>query len=344
MSEGSMKPNRICVLGNGGFGTALALHAHRLGHRVSLWGHDVAYTQEMGETRRNPRYLPKAVLPSDLCVSSDAGAILEGGDLALFAVPTQHVRSVALSIKNDLPEGIPVVSCAKGMEVGTGKLPTGILEEVLGPSIPLFALSGPCHAEEVVEGKPASLVVAGKDEARLPEIQGLLSGPSFRLYRNPDPLGVELGGALKNIVAIAAGIADGLDLGDNAKAALLTRGLHEMAVLGTALGARWETFYGLAGMGDLITTGVSPHGRNRALGERIGRGETLDQILATTKKVSEGVWTCKSVRERIPDLGVEMPISCEVHEVLFEAKSPRDAVHSLMTRLLREEQAQNQEM
>ncbi len=333
--------SKICVLGNGGFGTALALHAHRLGHQVSLWGHDAAYTQEMCETRRNPRYLPKAILPPDLAVNSEAEPVLNGADLALFAVPTQHVRSVAESIQGFLSPRVPIVSCAKGMEIGTGKLPTEILEEVLGLEFPLFALSGPCHAEEVVQGKPASLVLAGREEARLPEIQGLLSGPSFRLYRNPDPLGVELGGALKNIVAIAAGIADGLDLGDNAKAALLTRGLHEMAVFGTALGAQWETFYGLAGMGDLITTGVSPHGRNRALGERIGRGETLDQILATTKKVSEGVWTCKSIYERIPDLGVEMPISCEVHQVLFEAKPPKDAVHSLMTRLLREEQAQN---
>jgi glycerol-3-phosphate dehydrogenase (NAD(P)+) len=328
---------KICVLGNGGFGTALALHAHGLGHEVRIWGHDVAYTQEIGRTRKNPRYLPKVVLPSSLVVSSEAELVLDGVDLVLFAVPTQHVRSVAERMKVFLSGEIPMVSCAKGMEIGTGKLPTGILTEVLGPDFPFFALSGPCHAEEVIEGKPASLVVAGKEEDRLPEIQGLLSCPNFRLYRNPDPLGVELGGALKNIVAIAAGIADGLKLGDNAKAALLTRGLHEMAVLGTALGARWETFYGLAGMGDLITTGVSPHGRNRALGERIGEGETLEQILATTKKVSEGVWTCKSVRERIPDLGVEMPISCEVHEVLFEGKTPREAVHSLMTRLLREE-------
>jgi len=335
---------KISVLGNGGFGTALALHSSRLGHEVTLWGHDALYTQEIRDTRRNPRYLPKAALPSEMVVSWDGEEALDGVDLILFAVPTQHIRSVAVSLSQSIPQGVPIVSCAKGMEIGTGKLPTGILEEILGSEAPLFALSGPCHAEEVVEGKPASLVVAGKDEARLPEIQGLLSGPRFRLYRNSDLLGVELCGALKNIVAIAAGIADGLELGDNAKAALLTRGLHEMAVLGTALGAEWETFYGLAGMGDLITTGVSPHGRNRALGERIGKGETLEQILSTTQKVAEGVWTCKSIRERIPQLGVEMPISCEVHEVLFEGKLPQDAVHSLMTRLLREEQAQNQDL
>ncbi|HHI78778.1 MAG TPA: NAD(P)-dependent glycerol-3-phosphate dehydrogenase [Planctomycetes bacterium] len=337
MRKGVKSSAKICVLGNGGFGTALAIHAHRLGHEVSLWGHDPLYTQQVAESRKNPRYLPTAILPDGLIISSEARQVLEGADLVLFAVPTQHMREVGASLKSDFPEGAPVVSCAKGMEIGTGKLPTEILEEVLGPKPSLFALSGPCHAEEVVQGKPASLVVAGKEEERLPQIQELLSGPLFRLYRNPDPLGVELGGALKNIVAIAAGIADGLELGDNAKAALLTRGLHEMAVLGVALGARWETFYGLAGMGDLITTGVSPHGRNRALGERIGRGESLEQVLASTKKVSEGVWTCKSIRERIPELGVEMPISCEVYEVLFQGKAPQEAVRSLMTRLLREE-------
>lgn len=327
---------RIWVLGNGGFGTALATHLHRLGHRVRLWGHDAGYTAEIARTRRNPRYLPECVLPASVEVSSEPVSAADY-DLVLAAVPTQHLRAVAERLASFLAGPVPIVSCAKGLEQESGLRPTQVLAEVLAAP-ELYALSGPCHAEELAAGLPASVVLAGRGSHSDPErIQRLLSGESFRVYLNPDLLGVELCGALKNIVAIAAGIADGLALGDNAKAALLTRGLNEMAVFGEALGAERATFYGLAGVGDLITTAVSPHGRNRALGERIGRGATLAEALATTHKVAEGVWTCRSVLARAGALGVEMPITAAVASVLFDGVPPAEAVRNLMTRELRAE-------
>lgn len=327
---------RVSVIGNGGFGTALAVHAHHLGHQVRLWGNDYAYTRRMAETRANPRYLPGVPLPPEIGIGSDPAEILEGAEAILSVVPTQHVRTAFEKLAAEVAPDVPVISCSKGMEQSTGLLPSQILADLL-PGDLIYVLSGPCHAEELVRGKPASLVLAGPEGAELVQLQKAFSGPTFRLYRGTDPLGVELAGALKNIVAIAAGIGDGLELGDNAKSALLTRGLYEIGVFGVAMGAQQETFFGLAGMGDLITTAISPHGRNRAIGERLGRGETLDEILATTNKVAEGVWTTRAVLERAQELGIEMPIAEEVGRVLFEEEPVQLAVTRLMSRLLREE-------
>ena len=327
---------RVVVFGNGGFGTALACHVLQCGHDTALWGHDPEYTARIAELRENPRYLPGVPIPEEIRLSSNAAELCANAELVLSVVPTQHLRSVFEKVSTDIPNAVPVLSCSKGMEQASGLLPTQILREQLKDS-PLFVLSGPCHAEELARGKPASLVLAGSEQDLLEEIQADLAGPALRLYRSNDPLGVELGGALKNIIAIAAGIGDGLELGDNAKSALLTRGLAEIARFGVALGARRETFTGLAGMGDLITTSVSKHGRNRALGERLGRGETLSEILATTRKVAEGVWTCKAVLARAKDLGIQMPITQEVAGILFDEKPMKHAVSALMTRLLREE-------
>jgi len=326
----------VAVLGNGGFGTALAWLAWTLGHEVRLWGHDPDYTAEIAETRMNLQYLPGLTIPDDITISSDAAKVLDGAELVLVVVPTQHVRAVFDEVAGLVPAGVPVVSCAKGMEQHTGILPYQLLAERLAGQ-PIFVISGPCHSEELVQGKPATLVIAGPEGDMLEDLQAALSGDTFRLYRSTDVLGVSLGGALKNIIAIAAGICDGLELGDNAKAALLTRGLAEITRFGVALGARPETFAGLAGIGDLITTSVSPHGRNRAFGERLGRGETLAQILATTRKVAEGVWTCRAVLAEAERLEVEMPISTEVARVLFDNKPADVAANDLMTRLLREE-------
>ncbi|MCA8968503.1 MAG: NAD(P)-dependent glycerol-3-phosphate dehydrogenase [Planctomycetes bacterium] len=323
------------VLGNGGFGTALAVHLDALGHAVRLWGHNEAYTGEMATTRRNPRYLPNIDLSPGIEIGSDCESLVAGAERVLAVVPTQHVRGVMQRIGPHL-SGIPVVSCSKGMEESTARLPSEVLAECIEDPV-LFVLTGPCHAEELAALKPATLVLAGPGGDELAEIQEELSGPTLRLYRSQDRLGAELGGALKNVIAIAAGISDGLELGDNAKSALLTRGIAEMSRFGVALGADRETFFGLAGIGDLITTSVSPHGRNRRLGELLGRGQTLASILAGTQQVSEGVWTCRAVLRQAAELGVPMPISEEVAAVLFDGKDPRQAVEDLMTRLLREE-------
>ncbi|MBL8722826.1 MAG: NAD(P)-dependent glycerol-3-phosphate dehydrogenase, partial [Planctomycetes bacterium] len=270
----------IAVLGNGGFGTAMAVSLARGAHRVALWGHDALYTQEIARTRRNPRYLEEVVLPDSVLVTAEGGAALDGAELVLVAVPTQHVRRVLESLRAALPVGVPMVSLAKGLEQATGLRPTEVIREVLGPAAPVAALSGPSHAEEIARDLPTTVVVASPAEALVRQLQAALTTRTFRVYRHTDVLGLELCGALKNVMALAAGIADGLGYGDNAKAAILARGIVEMARYGQALGADLRTFHGLAGVGDLAVTAFSRHGRNRAFGERIGRGATLAEALA----------------------------------------------------------------
>lgn len=323
---------KVAILGNGGFGTAMALSMARSGHEVALWGHDAVYTAHIAASRQNPRYLEGITLPDRVHVTNDAQAALAGCQLVLVAVPTQHVRAVVANLAPWLPAAVPLVSLAKGLEQATGKRPTVILAELVGHRERVFALSGPSHAEEIARELPTTVVVAGDDEAVLQRLQGALQTKSFRVYRNRDVLGIELCGALKNVMALAAGIADGLGYGDNAKAAILTRGLVEMQRYGLASGADKQTFFGLAGVGDLAVTAFSRHGRNRAFGERIGRGETLAQALAASPKVAEGVWTSQVVVSEAQKLGVEMPIATAVARVLFEGLTPRDAVRELMER------------
>jgi len=323
---------RVAVLGNGGFGTALALVAQRAGHEVKLWGHDPEYTRSLAETRENPRYLPGVRLPAEIEISSDAPLVLDGAEAVLVGVPTQHLRSALSGIAPRVPRGAALVSLAKGLEQQTGLRPSQVIREAVGEGPPVLVLSGPSHAEEVGRGLPCAVVLAGEASPAVAALQQALSGQTFRIYRNQDLLGVELCGALKNVMAVAAGISDGLGFGDNAKAAILSRGLVEMARFGVAEGAALQTFFGLGGMGDLAVTAFSRHGRNRAFGERIGRGETVDQILASTRTVAEGVWTSRVVLARAQELGVEMPICAGVCRVLFEGLSPRLAVSALMER------------
>lgn len=323
---------KIAILGNGGFGTAMALALSRADHQVSLWGHDAVYTAHIAASRQNPRYLEGVVLPDSIRISNDAAAVLDRAQVVLVAVPTQHVRSVATAVRAHLPAGAPLVSLAKGLEQATGARPSTILGDVCGEPGRVFALSGPSHAEEIAHELPTTVVVAGADDAVLQQLQGALQTRHFRVYRNRDLLGIELCGALKNVMALAAGIADGLGYGDNAKAAILSRGLVEMQRFGLAHGADARTFFGLAGVGDLAVTAFSRHGRNRAFGERIGRGETLAQALAASPKVAEGVWTSRVVATAARSLGVDMPIATAVASVLFEELSPRLAVRALMER------------
>lgn len=326
---GSMK--RIAILGSGGMGTALALLFRRAGCAVSLWSRDPGQAAEMARTRRNARHLPGAHLPDDILVTSDADRATERVDLAVVAVPSAYLRSTLLRLADVVPRGLPALSVVKGIENGSFARPSQIIVETLGDR-PVSVLSGPSHAEELANGLPASVVVAGPDEALNLGVRDALNHGLFRVYTNPDALGVELAGALKNVMGIAAGICDGLALGDNAKSALLTRGLAEMSRFGVDQGANPATFSGLAGVGDLITTCFSPFGRNRAVGERVGRGESISEVLGGMVNVAEGVPTTRSVHEQARARGVEVPITDQLNLVLFHGKSPSDALLSLMDR------------
>lgn len=336
MADGADSRQVVCVLGNGGWGTALALAALQNGHDVRLWGVEADYVAETARSRTNPRYLPGIALPPGLVVTSDAAVAARGATLLVSAVPTQYLRATLTRLAPELPAGVPVVSVTKGVENTTLRRPSEVIAETLGTRA-IAVLSGPSHAEEVARGGPTSVVVASNDAALCATVQRALGTDRLRIYATDDVLGVELAAAVKNVIAIAAGACDGLGLGDNAKAALITRGNAEITRLGRALGARPETFAGLAGIGDLITTCTSRHGRNRAVGERLGRGERIDDILGSMVQVAEGVRTAESVVGLAKSVGIEMPISEQVHRILFGGQSPKAALQALMTRAQRSE-------
>ncbi len=323
---------RALVVGDGGWGTVLALILHRNGIPVTLWSAFPEQAKDLAAQRENKRFLPGIPIPKDIVVTADPERAAHGADLVVSVVPTQYLRGVANRFEDALGGDVMLVSATKGIEIETFKTPSQILQEVLGPR-PLCVLTGPSHAEEVALGKPCSVVAASVDIAFAARVQAAFRSNTFRLYTHGDPVGAELAAALKNVIAIAAGISDGLDLGDNAKAALLTRGIVEIARFGRSRGSQPETFFGLAGIGDLVTTCCSRHSRNRAVGEAIGRGQSLTSILAGTKTVAEGVWTAKALFGPEADLGdVQMPICEQVHAVLFDGKDPREAVLDLMNR------------
>lgn len=323
----------LTILGAGSWGTALAV---LLGpRRPTLWDHVDTRAAAIQASRANERYLPGVRLPDGVRVTGHLSAALRGSDLLVIATPSHTVRELARRLCETPgfgPEQI-VVNAAKGLEEATGKR----MSEVLGEELPqaagrIVSLVGPSHAEEVARGMPTTVVVAGPDADVLRRVQEVFSTETFRVYTNEDLLGVELATALKNVIAIAAGIADGLGFGDNTKGALLTRGLAEMARLGRVLGARPETFAGLAGLGDLVTTSISRHSRNRNLGEAIGRGATLADALASLGMVAEGVRTTRAVLEIGRARGLDMPITSQVYQLLFESKDPRQAIRDLMLR------------
>jgi len=328
--------NRVAILGGGGMGTALALIFARSAGDVRVWVRDPEHAREVSESRVNRRHLPGIRIPDSIRILGDAGEALRDADLIVAAVPSTFLRGCLTALAGSTPANVPALSVVKGIEYGTFARPSRIIVETLGPR-PVAILSGPSHAEELARGLPASVVVAGSSRPLCETIQQAFSDETFRIYTNADAVGVEAAGALKNILGIAAGICDGLGFGDNAKAAMVTRGLVEMARMGVHLGGRPETFQGLAGVGDVVTTCYSPFGRNRSVGERIGRGETLDQILAGMENVAEGVPTIRSVHALATDQSVDMPITSELHQVLFEGKDPRTAVIDLMTRAPKDE-------
>lgn len=322
---------RVTIVGDGAMATVCSILLTAGGHQVTLWGAFEEFIERLMQNRENQRFLPGVKLPRSVRLTANDADCFADCTLILSAVPTQYMRSVWKRLAPHAPVGIPIVSVAKGIENNTLLRPTQIIQDVVGKR-PLVALSGPNIAAELARYLPATAVAASQDADLVQRVQSAFSTQWFRVYTNTDVIGVELAGATKNIIAIAAGILDGLAAGNNAKAALVTRGLVEITRLGVAMGALESTFHGLAGMGDLVTTCVSPEGRNRTVGEQIGKGRKLQDILDGMDSVAEGVPTTKSVRELSRRHHVEMPITEAVHAVLFEGKDAIDALTDLMTR------------
>ncbi len=330
------KSYRVSVLGDGGWGTALALVSQRKGNETLLWGAFPDYVKVLKDKRENKKFLPGVPLPAKLGISSDLKEAVSFGDILILAIPTQFLRNVLHKIKElGLSKKI-LVSVAKGIEKKTYLRPSEIVESILGP-VNLAVLSGPSHAEEVARNIPTLVVVANKDEHFAAEVSEALRDRTFRVYLQTDIVGTELGGSLKNVVAIAAGICDGLGFGDNTKSGLLTRGLLEMTKLGVRLGANPNTFFGLSGLGDLMTTCFSQHGRNLMVGRELGKGKKIKDILAGMEMVAEGVDTSEAVAELSTRVGVGLPIMTEVYNVLFKGKDCSRAVEDLLARDAREE-------
>ena len=328
---------KITVLGGGGMATACAIVlAEHADQTVSIWARNSDFARDMATLRFNRRLLPDVRIPDAIDITSDIATAVKDADVLVAAIPTAYLRQALTDIAEQLPTGVPVISTIKGLENETFARPSQIIASVLGPRS-VAVLGGPCHAEEAARRLPASVVIASADIAFAETAQKLFSTERFRVYTNRDIVGVELAGALKNVIAIAAGICDGLGYGDNAKSALITRGLTEMTRFGRALHADEKTFFGLAGLGDLITTCVSRHGRNRGVGERLGKGESITDVLASMTAVAEGVTTARSIHNLARAQGIDMPITHQVFAVLFEGKSPAAATDSLMQRPAREE-------
>jgi glycerol-3-phosphate dehydrogenase (NAD(P)+) len=319
----------IAVLGDGGWGTTLAIHLHRVGHRVALWGAFPSYVDQLTRRRENVKFLPGVRIPRTLRITSDLPDAAEPSELIVLAVPSQHLRSVLRRLRGLPDPRAAILSVAKGIELRTLKRMSQVAAEELG-RIRLAVLSGPNIASEIARGHPASSVIASRVPGLAAHLQQALMDERLRIYTSADVVGVELGGALKNPIAIAAGIGDGLGFGANAKAALVTRGVVEMARLGAAMGAREETFWGLSGLGDLITTCLS--GRNRWLGEQLGRGRSLRATLSSTPMVIEGVDTTRAALALGKRHRVELPIIEQVHAILFRGRAPRAALQALMRR------------
>jgi len=330
-------PIKTTILGSGAMGTACALLlSQHDDQRAAIWGHNHGHIDSIRQTRCNERLLPDIAIPDEIEVTSDIHEAVADADFLVATIPSKHLRESLTKLAPSIPANIPVVSVVKGIEVDTFYRPSQIIRETIGDR-PVIALSGPSHAEEIALKLPASVVAACEDLELAKTVQHMFSTDRFRIYSNQDLVGVELAGAIKNIVGIAAGISDGLGYGDNAKAALLTRAIVEMSRFGESQGADPNTFPGLAGVGDVITTCCSPHGRNRRVGMRLGLGESLEEIMNTMEQVAEGVTTCRAVHQRALAQRIDMPITAEVHAVLFEGKSAAAATDSLMSRPYKQE-------
>ena len=324
---------KISVIGSGGWGIALTILLHKNGHDLTIWSFDKKEAEELKKTRQNKTKLPNILLPEDIKVTNDLKETVDDKDILILAVPSKAIRSVSKSLKNIIKDNQIIVNVAKGLEEDTLETMTDIIEEELKDKNPKVAvLSGPSHAEEVGRGIPTTCVVSAHNKELTLYLQNIFMNPSFRVYTSPDMLGVEIGGALKNVIALAAGIADGLNYGDNTKASLITRGIKEISSLGVAMGGEQSTFYGLTGLGDLIVTCASMHSRNRRAGILLGQGKTLDEAIKEVNMVVEGVYSAKSALMAAKKYNVEIPIIEQVNAVLFENKNAAEAVNELMIR------------
>ncbi len=327
---------KVAVIGGGSFGTAASILLGNKGYKINLWDRKKDLVEEIRTSRRNKRYLPSAGIPDTVEVEEDIIRSVANADAIVLTVPSHAIRDICKMLNGNINESQVLISLAKGIEQGTYKRMSEIIEELF-PNNPVGVLSGPSHAEEVSKNIPTTVISSSKNIETAEYIQDLFITPEFRVYTNLDIVGVELGGAVKNIIALAAGISDGLEYGDNTKAALMTRGIAEIARLGTALGAKTLTFAGISGIGDLIVTCTSMHSRNRRAGILIGRGKTVEEAVNEVKMVVEGINTTKSVYELSQKIGIEMPITSELYKILYEGKGPRDAVFDLMLRDKRHE-------
>jgi len=335
-----MVEERIAVVGTGSWGTTLAILLSQKGLKVALWARDEEERKALETDRENRRFLPGIPFPTGLAVTDSASRALRGATIVLMVVPAQTMRSNLQRLKDEISPEAVVVSCAKGLEMGSALRMTQVVEQELGEGRnPVGALSGPNLSREIARGLPASTVVACRDVAAAKRARDLLMTPRFRAYSHDDVVGVELGGALKNIVAIGAGASDAFGCGDNAKATFVTRGLAEITRLGVAVGANPLTFSGLAGIGDLFTTCVSRQSRNHSVGQELARGRTREEIEASMSMVAEGIWTVGAARELAARHGVEMPIAEQVYQVLFRGKDPHDVFVDLMLREAKHELA-----
>ncbi|MDD5135090.1 MAG: NAD(P)-dependent glycerol-3-phosphate dehydrogenase [Phycisphaerae bacterium] len=327
----------ISIIGDGAMGSVCAMLLCEKGCAVRMWGYDSKQLAEIQRKRENVKFLPGYKLPDSLIFEARDSEIFKNADLILSAVPCQYMRSVFGRLKNHFDISVPIVSVTKGIENGSLLRPSQILSDVIGSNVKVVVLSGPTIADELIRKLPATATAACEDEQLAKIVQEIFTTPSLRVYRNTDIIGVELAGAMKNVIAIAAGIVDGIKAGDNAKAALLCRGLAEITRLGLALGAKEQTFSGLSGLGDLVTTCISPTGRNRSFGQRIGMGQNVKQAIEATVSVVEGAATCKSVVELAKQHHIDMPITEAVHEILFCGKAVSAAIEELMRRKLKAE-------
>ncbi|MDD3374930.1 MAG: NAD(P)-dependent glycerol-3-phosphate dehydrogenase [Candidatus Omnitrophica bacterium] len=331
-----MKQTKISVIGDGGWGTTLAILLCKNGHSVCLWGAFPEYIKKMQKTRKNQKFLPGIDIPKKIMLLESLKDALNYSDVIVLAVPSEFLRSTLKEIKkNDISKKI-FLSVVKGINTSSLKRMSELIHEELG-AVKFAVLSGPTIAIEVAKGIPSTAVIASHNAPLAKKLQKVFNSPTFRIYTNSDIIGVELGGSIKNIIAIACGVCDGLGLGTNTKAAILSRGLAEMSRLGKALGAKSKTFSGLSGLGDLTTTCFSPKSRNRFVGEQLGKGKTLKNIMSSMAMVAEGVPTAKGVYRLSQKCNISMPITAEVFNILYKNKKASIAVRDLMNRRMKSE-------
>lgn len=324
--------NKIAIIGDGGWGTALSIELFKKKFNISLWGVFTDYVERMAKSRENVKFLKGVKIPGGINITPLLDNALDEAGIVILAIPSKYMREVLQRLK-EVRGGDPIfVSAAKGIESNTLMRMSEVIQDVLGENKKVAAISGPSIAIEIARELPTTIVASSQDLNLAKEVQGALMSERLRVYTSDDIIGVELGGALKNIIAIAAGISDSLGFGTNTKAAILTRGLAEITRLGVAMGAKSETFAGLSGMGDLVTTCISPYSRNRWFGEMLGKGKNTEEILKETEMVVEGVTTAKSAYELSREYDVDMPITHEIYNVIYKDKSPKDVVKDLMLR------------